>query len=88
MSEARRNVLSAISVLDEKRPGWENEIDLDRLDVADPKHCILGQLYGGFAKGLLKLKVVDLGNIANGFAGDKTDIWLEEINKRRELALA
>ncbi|MDG4784395.1 hypothetical protein O7626_39485 [Micromonospora sp. WMMD1102] len=34
--------------LDENRPGWVGDIDLITLDVHDPEHCVVGQLYGGW----------------------------------------
>lgn len=33
------------ALLDRKVPGWENRIDLDRLDISSTANCILGQLY-------------------------------------------
>lgn len=38
-------------LLDEKYPGWEHEIDVDKLDMYDHCRCILGQLYGSYEKG-------------------------------------
>lgn len=34
--------------LDSVRPGWVEEINLDRFYMSDPSQCILGQLYGNF----------------------------------------
>lgn len=34
--------------LDENRPGWIDEIDLDRLLMSSPCNCVLGQLYGNY----------------------------------------
>lgn len=34
--------------LDERRPGWEREIDLSVLDLQSCHDCIIGQLYGNF----------------------------------------
>jgi hypothetical protein len=32
--------------LDQIRPGWYNEIDVDRLDLLSPQYCILAQIWG------------------------------------------
>ncbi len=32
------------NLLDEKEPGWHNEIDINKLDIASCKDCVLGQL--------------------------------------------
>ena len=31
--------------LDEKLPGWEDQIDLEQLDLSSRCNCVLGQLY-------------------------------------------
>ena len=33
------------ALLDEKMPGWDRRIDLDRLDLMSSCRCILGQLH-------------------------------------------
>jgi hypothetical protein len=39
-------VAKGVALLDEKRPGWERELDLDRLDIADGTRCVTAQLSG------------------------------------------
>lgn len=39
-------VAKGVALLDEKRPGWERELDLDRLDIADGTSCVTAQLSG------------------------------------------
>jgi hypothetical protein len=34
--------------LDQHRPGWVADIDLDRLLLSSPCRCVLGQLYGSY----------------------------------------
>ncbi len=34
--------------LDEARPGWADLVDLNILDLDDPRCCVLGQVFGGF----------------------------------------
>ena len=43
--------------LDEKHPGWENEIDVDRLNMFSDVSCVLGQLHGGYWIGLHQLGI-------------------------------
>lgn len=38
-------VARGAALLDEKRPGWFNEIDLDDLMLASGRQCVLGQLF-------------------------------------------
>jgi hypothetical protein len=46
-------VLQGVILLDEARPGWENEIDVDRLAMDSTTRDILGQLWGSFTEGFL-----------------------------------
>jgi hypothetical protein len=41
-----KEVNAGAKFLDEHRPGWEDEIDLDTLDLASTCGCVLGQLHG------------------------------------------
>lgn len=50
----------AATVLDEWRPNWRDELDWDRLDLSSAKDCILGQLFGGYTKGLTILFGLEL----------------------------
>lgn len=43
-----RRVEAGAAWLDENKPGWVDQIDLDRLDMYERPDCILGQLYGNF----------------------------------------
>lgn len=44
-------------LLDRLRPGWAAEIDVERLDVGDARHCPLGQLYGNYREGRIALGI-------------------------------
>lgn len=37
-------IVNGAAYLDKAMPGWDQRIDLDRLDMAHPCNCILGQL--------------------------------------------
>lgn len=41
----RDRVERGARLLDEKRPGWENEIDIEHFDISDANTCILGQVF-------------------------------------------
>lgn len=47
-----KEVLRGAAYLDERRPGWEFEINLRRLDIASHCSCVLGQLYGSYVRGV------------------------------------
>jgi hypothetical protein len=78
--------------LDRNMPGWEKCIDEDRLNIASSKHCMFGQLYGNFSKGLKRLGIP--AGYEAGVAltmGSKTphedwarlkELWLQEIDLR------
>jgi hypothetical protein len=53
-TERRPHELGA-ELLDHVSPGWEEEIDLDSLDLASYPRCILGQLFGSFETGYADL---------------------------------
>lgn len=38
-------VVKGAAYLDTIRPGWEDEIDLEILDITDASCCVLGELY-------------------------------------------
>lgn len=51
----RQAVDQGARLLDLKRPGWARIIDLDRLDISSCWNCILGQVYGAFGTGEVRL---------------------------------
>ncbi|MEV4271960.1 hypothetical protein [Micromonospora aurantiaca (nom. illeg.)] len=44
----RERVELGMAWLDARHPGWHDLIDLDRLDVASPCNCLLGQTLGAW----------------------------------------
>lgn len=47
-----RRVRRGVALLDGEGPwGWRTLISTDRLDVESFRHCLLGQLYGGYTEG-------------------------------------
>lgn len=53
------NVDRGAALLDKHNPDWRTKIDVNKLDVMCGDYCILGQLYGGYAKGLSNLALYD-----------------------------
>lgn len=56
------NISLGVRLLDQKVPGWDRRIDLDRLDMSYPfnhrpasKCCVLAQLFGSYVEGLIAL---------------------------------
>jgi hypothetical protein len=48
MSTIDERVAAGIALLDERTPGWRKKVDLDMLNLADGRWCIVGQVYGEF----------------------------------------
>lgn len=48
-------VRRGIVLLNEKNPGWLDDIDIKDLDLASSCYCVLGQLYNGFIRGAYTL---------------------------------
>lgn len=52
---ARKRVAAGAALLDERWPGWWNEIDTRKLAIHDGRFCVVGQLYGGYTRGIISL---------------------------------
>jgi hypothetical protein len=48
VAEARSRVAKGAALLDDKRPGWADRIDLASLDMGCCSQCVLGQVFGSF----------------------------------------
>jgi hypothetical protein len=46
------HVAAGVALLNQLDPEWPLKIDLSRFDVKNHFQCVLGQLYGGYTKGL------------------------------------
>lgn len=56
MTNARfTTVAEAAKFLDGQVEGWANKIDLEKLDMFNSDHCVLGQIYNSAGKGHIKL---------------------------------
>ena len=74
MSTVAERVQRGAELLDEKRPGWWREIDLERLDVSSTCNCIGGQVAGvpyGFTVAMEALGLDgEEAFVAHGFESD------------------
>lgn len=85
---AEERVSEGITWLDANYPEWFNRIDLKNLNLDSWINCILGQLYGDYARA--PRSATDFG-ISFGFwprtdpfdQGDLETIWRREIKQRR-----
>lgn len=91
-------VTRAAKKLDKIKPGWENLIDTQTLDIFQCDKCVLGQVFEeeanregyltGYHLGMNRLWD-QLFNGGTGVAFSDTrghDQWVQEINARREAA--
>lgn len=68
-------VAKGVALLDEKRPGWEREIDLDTLDIENGTSCVTAQLSGTSAwyDGMYALDLTMRTYTEHGFRVDDGD---------------
>ena len=81
--------IAGAGLLDQHRPGWYNQIDLNKLDQSSAYVCVLGQLYGEYYKGLDALGIEDMQDRCNyGYSSNDdydnlTEAWKKIILSRR-----
>jgi hypothetical protein len=93
MATIKQRVMAGAAFLDERKPGWERKIDVERLRLEDCRACVLGQLYGSFGAGLRALDLhwpdpEKLGFYKAGLPTDSnyrrlTAAWRALISERR-----
>lgn len=76
-------IAKGMALLDQKRPGWETEINLNRLDISHCYHCVLGQIYGEFAYGINTLEIEEDAARFYGFAYPNSMQWDQLTNEWR-----
>jgi hypothetical protein len=87
MSTIADRVEHGAALLDAKRPGWWQQIDLGRLNIESPCDCVIGQL-GSYPETTRSLGLhISLDDWLHGFEGDEyaelTDAWRDLIQQRR-----
>lgn len=91
MTPIEERVKRGADLLDEKYASWTKKVNTTKLAIQDPKDCVLGQLYGGYVRGLEKLDIKflvgDTSPIDHGFCGaDREELnaeWRRVIKERR-----
>ena len=91
MKTIETRVARGAARLDQDLPGWENKVGLERLDIISVDTCILGQCYGTYSDGLLKLRIDVSRARALGFhprsrseAQALRESWRHFVEARRE----
>jgi len=81
-----------VDLLDEKVPGWADDISLPRLDMQDPDACVLAQLYGYWREGVNILNLTQPTRMVSHWGFDACDdlsfaglnyLWAAEIYARQ-----
>ena len=88
----RKEIEAGMQVLDWEAPGWEQRVDVERLNIAFDCDCVLGFVYGSYWSGLEMLGEPDNfeWSIAHGFTvcgidgNVLTDEWKSAIRSRKE----
>jgi hypothetical protein len=55
MGTVKERVARGVALLDERVPGWRKRIDLSAFNFESLECCVLGQLYGGWGRGVRAL---------------------------------
>src|SRR5713101_3083657 len=96
----RKRVRRGIRFLDTVKPGWREQIDLERLDMLHTRLCLCGQLYGRHKNSYRVLRLSPADFVMYGFLPAGSDygkttclpqdvlaqLWKKEIKKWRSLA--
>ncbi len=68
MSTIAERVAAGVAWLDENRPDWWLDVDLDKLVLSSPCRCVLGQLYGEYEDApIVDVNTDDEVAVAHGF---------------------
>lgn len=62
LRNARERVQRGASYLDDVDPEWYRRVDAETLELADGKHCVLGQLHGEFRLGLGRSHLITMSS--------------------------
>lgn len=60
-------VARGVALLDSVEPGWFHRVDVDALNVASSKYCVLGQLFRDYSLGAKALGLDQDGAAEHGF---------------------
>lgn len=79
MQSAQKRVEAGARLLDKQFPDWERNIDPDVLSISHARKCVLGQLFGNYCKGYVKLPMKPGHAVRFGFCPN-TSGETEELN--------
>jgi hypothetical protein len=51
------NVDRGAALLDQQRPSWRDKVNVSTLDMSDGSWCVLGQAFGGYYEGRVRLRI-------------------------------
>ena len=91
----RKRVRRGIKFLDTVKPGWREQIDLERLDMLHTRLCLCGQLYGRHKNSYRVLRLSPADFVMFGFLPAGSDygktkglpqdllarVWISQIKK-------
>lgn len=63
MESAAVRVSRGVALLDEKRPGWWERVDPERLNMQTACGCVLGQLEGEYCAGVKAVAGIEMGRL-------------------------
>ena len=95
--KTRKNIARGVALLDEKLPGWEERVNLNRLDLSSTCDCVCGQIvtkkdrwWSRYRHGLAVLGIEEhhagrYGFVATGNTkyASLTDEWARVIRAKR-----
>jgi hypothetical protein len=70
-------VRAGAALLDRRRPGWHDHIDVRLLDVGNCRWCLFGQLFGDYEVGKYAMDLSDDDAAAHGFELTEADEWAD-----------
>lgn len=89
MQRVQKRVRKGTELLDRYYPDWYWNVDPDSIAIMSCTKCVLGQLYGHYQVGLIRLNLMHGMN--HGFGGFMAKrykrAWREEILHRRVVAV-
>jgi len=99
VADAEQRVARGAKLLDKKRPGWWRKVRFKDFDMAEPCHCVLGQVFkdkadddtDGYNAALPLLRLSATGGTTHGFEAESEGpaydelqfAWWQEISRRR-----
>lgn len=71
-------VARGVARLDKYSPDWRDRINRDRLNMAESRDCVLGQLFGSFTEGLRRLDISARCDVVNNAVSLGFDFFIDD----------